>query len=94
MTDDKLLHCSYCGHRLDRVDHYAIQHTILDHGIYRDVSIADGGVLGEEYGLASETDLRCGYCSEPLPREARAYFFRRWQAALQAAENAPTASPR
>ena len=85
-----LSQCPTCGHWLDRVDHHAIQHTIFDDDVYREVSIADGGVIEfphgirQEFGLASEIQLRCGYCSQQLSREARTYFFRHWQAVLEA----------
>lgn len=66
-----------CGHVLDRIDHYSIEHLILDNDVYRPVNVGDFDVEGN-YGLASETDLRCGYCGTSVPRESREFFYRRW----------------
>lgn len=62
--------CANCDRTLDRVDHYGIEHFILTDDVYRYVN-------GEE-GLASEVDLRCGYCSAPIPRHLRSFFYERW----------------
>jgi hypothetical protein len=70
--------CQNCGNLLDRIDHYGIEHTILRDGVYREVLIADGAADGSEYGMASETDLRCAYCGESIRRQDREYFYRRW----------------
>ncbi len=76
--------CHKCKKSLDRIDHYAVEHTILDQDEYRPVAIVDGEAGGGEYGMASETDLRCAYCGEPLRREDREFFYRRWVYAKQA----------
>jgi len=80
---NELPHCPNCHTALVRIDHYAIEHLILDDGIYRPVAIADG-MPDAEYGLASETDLRCGVCGASVPRTVREFFYRRWYQALEA----------
>lgn len=75
--------CDSCLESLDRVDHYAIEHTILDDGVYRPVSISDPGVRSDEYPLASAIDLWCGRCNHPLTVEQRAWFYQRWLAMHQ-----------
>ena len=78
--------CPYCHHPLDRIDHYGIEHLILRDDIYRPVGIDDGDSKGG-CGLASEVDLRCGRCGEPVPRESREYFYRRWYQVLALRED-------
>jgi len=73
--------CPSCHEHLLRIDHFGIEHTILDNDVYRAVAIADGSP-GAQFGLASETDLRCGYCGTSVPREVREYFYRRWEQVL------------
>lgn len=74
---DTLPICPNCRRPMDRVDHHAIEHSILRDGVYRPVGIADG-LEGEEFGLASEIDLRCGYCFTSIPQPARRFFYERW----------------
>lgn len=83
--------CPGCDHPLDRIDHFAIEHLILRDDVYRPTGIDDGDGQGG-YGLASEVDLRCGRCGEPLPREDRQYFYRRWYVVLELGW--PIADPR
>lgn len=73
---NEIPHCPSCHHALTRVDHYGIEHLILDDSVYRPVNV--------EEGLASEVDLRCGFCALPLPREMREFFYRRWYAVIEA----------
>lgn len=72
--DDGAPACDGCDNILDRIDHYGIEHFILDGsvdgGVYREVNV--------EEGLASEVDLRCGYCGAPIPRHLRSFFYDRW----------------
>lgn len=77
--NDELPQCK-CGKPLDRIDHYAIEHTILDDDVYRMVNVGDPPAPDwpGAGSIASETDLRCGYCGESIPQEARAYFYKRW----------------
>lgn len=77
-------HCESCGRQLDRIDHHAIEHSILRDDVYMPVGIYDGDATGEGPGLASYVDLRCGYCHASIPRPAREYFYRRWYAVLAA----------
>jgi len=76
--------CLGCGHGLDRVDHYGIEHTVLDQGIYRDVGVYDEDAAGGAPGIASEVDLRCGYCGASLTLPAKEFFYRRWIRVLEA----------
>jgi hypothetical protein len=64
--------CTSCGKPLEKVDHYQIEHMTLDQEIYRPTHAGEG--------LASETDLRCGWCDVPLTLEQRRYFYERWYA--------------
>jgi hypothetical protein len=68
-----------CGKELDRIDRYGIDHEILDGDEYRPVNVNEG--------LASETDLRCGYCGVSVPREHRQFFYERWWATKQVERN-------
>lgn len=70
--------CGCCGRTLDRVDHVGTEHFILDGDAFREVGVNDGGVNGEQYGLASEVDLKCGYCGVVLDIDSRGFFYRRW----------------
>lgn len=83
MSNDELPQC-VCGKKLDRVDHVGTVHFILDGETYREVSIVDGPTDSNP-GLASEVDLRCGYCGATLERPAKAYFYQHW-AAIEAAK--------
>jgi hypothetical protein len=78
MTTNDPPYCKCCGKKLDRIDHCAIEHTMLREDTYGPVGIMDGGVNGEEYGLASEIDLCCGYCGATIHMEAKAFFYKRW----------------
>lgn len=71
-------HCPGCGHALDRVDHYGIEHTVLDDKTYRDVGINDMDATGDNYGIASEVDVRCAYCGTALDAKARAFYYKHW----------------
>lgn len=84
MKRDSPPRCGQCGKELDRIDHYGIEHTILRDGVYREVAIADGDADGSEYGLASETQLRCAYCGQELHPTQREWFYRRWIQVQQA----------
>lgn len=66
-----------CGKPLDRIDHYGIEHLILDAGVYREMNGAEG--------IGSDVDLRCGYCDTPLERTARQFFYQHWATLLSAA---------
>ena len=85
-----LPHCPNCQEALIRIDHHAIEHLILEDGVYRPVAVADGMPDGQ-HGLASETDLRCGFCGQSVPRSVREYFFRRWYQVLET-QKAPAAT--
>ena len=55
--------------------------------MYRPVNVGDidaDETGGTSFGLASETDLRCGFCAVSVPREAREFFYRRWYAVIEA----------
>lgn len=73
--------CPSCERVLDRIDHAAILHLVLDDQVYRSAAVNEPGP-GQIFGIASETKLRCGYCQAELPREARSYFYQRWEAVL------------
>lgn len=73
--------CGDCGRPLDRVDHVAIEHLFLDANMFRPVSV-DKPLPGEEFGVGSRTELRCGYCQAVLRPEQRRYFYERWYAVL------------
>lgn len=88
MTDETPC-CEGCGRQLDRIDHHAIDHSILLDDVYRPVGIYDGDAAGEGPGLASDVDLRCGYCHASIPRSAREYFYRRWYAVLEFGKGQP-----
>lgn len=72
--------CARCGLPLSRVDRYAIEHHIFDPlgERYREVSVADGGPHGEDFGLSSETDLRCARCGQSLTIDQRRHFYEHW----------------
>jgi hypothetical protein len=63
--------CWSCHTALDRVDHYGIEHTMLRGDTYGPVGVMDGGLNGNQYGVASEVDLRCGRCGGSLELAAR-----------------------
>jgi len=67
--------CPACGRPLDRIDHYGIEHLVLRDWVYWPVDAREG--------LASEVDLRCGYCQCSIPTAARKYFYERWYALMQ-----------
>jgi hypothetical protein len=69
--------CPGCGRVLDRIDHHAVEHMILSDDVYRPTGIDEGDGHGG-FGVASETQLRCGYCGVEVPREHRQYFYERW----------------
>jgi len=73
---NELPHCPACHRALTRIDHYGIEHLILDADLYRPIDATEG--------LASEVDLRCGFCSFPVPRAVREFFYRRWYAVIEA----------
>jgi len=73
-----------CGHTLDRIDHVAIEHLILDQEVYRGLSIDEG--LDDRVGLGSEVRLVCGYCLVEVPREQREFFYAHWWQVVQAVE--------
>jgi hypothetical protein len=77
--------CPGCRRELDRIDHYGIEHLILDGATYRPMNATEG--------LASRVDLRCGYCQTPVPRTSRAFFYQRWEQ-VQAATAGYTAESR
>jgi hypothetical protein len=85
VTDTPSCENDACRMPLARIDHYGIEHTILSYDddgneIYRPVGLMDGSAAGDQFGLASDIDLRCGYCGTSIPREAREYFYKRWTA--------------
>jgi hypothetical protein len=70
--------CESCSHPLVWVDHYQIEHSILDEDRYRPVGLMDRGPQGEDHPLASEVDLRCGRCGRSLTVDQRRWFYQRW----------------
>lgn len=76
------MNCTGCGKELDRVDHVGTNRYILDNDVYRDLAIDDNMVYGGP-GVASDTEVRCGYCGHPITREARVYFYKRWIRVLE-----------
>ena len=68
--------CKGCGNIIDRVDHSAVEHLILDGDTFRPVHVDDGGI--ECFGIESEIHLSCGYCQATIPREMRQWFYSKW----------------
>lgn len=66
--------CRACETLLYRVDHVATEHMTYD-------AVADEyRPLHALEGLASETELQCGHCGQPLTVEQRQFFYQRWTA--------------
>ena len=82
MTASEIPHCAGCQRALTRIDHYGIEHLILS--VSRETSLYRPLFATE--GLASEVDLRCGFCGASLEREQRAFFYQRWYQMLDAME--------
>ncbi len=67
--------CPWCSKILDRVDHYGIEHFILDGDVYREANVSEG--------FASEIDLRCANCGGSLDPEGRKFFYEHWARLLE-----------